>query len=137
MTEAAEVEDFIAKIEPEQKRDDSRTLVDLMSRITGETPKLWGTIVGFGRYHYKYDSGHEGDTCLAGFAPRKAALSIYLMGNGFPESMEKAEALLGRLGRHSMGKGCLYVKKLSDVDLGVLEQLVALSVERLRQHDPG
>ena len=131
-----DVEGFIAAVEDERKREDSQKLVVLMTRVTGEKPKMWGTIVGFGRYHYKYESGHEGETCLVGFSPRKAAFSIYLMGNYFPDSKAKAEELLGRLGKHSMGKGCLYVKKLEDVDLKVFEQLVTLSVEKLREHYP-
>lgn len=136
MTQASDVKDFLAAVESDQKRADSRVLVELMSRVTGEKPRMWGTIVGFGRYHYRYESGHEGDTCLVGFSPRKAAISIYLMGNYFPESKPRAEALLARLGKHTMGKGCLYVKKLSDVDPNVLEQLVVLSVEHLREHYP-
>jgi hypothetical protein len=136
VTQASDVKNFLAEVEPAQKRADSQALIELMSRITGEKPKMWGTIVGFGHYHYKYESGHEGDTCLTGFSPRKAAFSIYLTGNYFPESQAKAEALLARLGKHTMGKGCLYVKKLSDVDPAVLEELVALSVDRLRTHYP-
>jgi hypothetical protein len=131
-----DVKGFLAGVESEQKREDSKTLLDLMGRVTGEKPKLWGSIVGFGRYHYNYESGHEGETCLVGFSPRKAAFSIYLTGNYFPESKAKAEELLGRLGKHTMGKGCLYVKKLADVDLKVLEDLVRLSVDKLREHYP-
>ena len=107
-----------------------------MSRITGEKPRLWGTIVGFGRYHYKYPTGHEGDTCLVGFSPRKTAFSIYLLGSYFPETEPKAKALLARLGKHSMGKACLYAKKLADIDLEVLEQLIELSVGALRERYP-
>ncbi len=133
---SSDVKGFLAGVESEQKREDSKKLLDLMRRVTGEKPKMWGTIVGFGRYHYRYDSGHEGETCLVGFSPRKAAFSIYLTGNYFPDSKAKAEELLGRLGKHSMGKGCLYVKKLDDVDLEVLEDLVTLSVVKLREHYP-
>jgi hypothetical protein len=133
---SAEVKRFLADIEDDQKRADSKTLVDLMSRVTSKKARLWGSIVGFGDYHYKYPTGHEGDTCLVGFSPRKTALSIYLMGNYFPETEPKAKALLARLGKHSMGKACLYVKRLDDVDMDVLESLVVLSVGALRERYP-
>ena len=106
----------------------------MMTRITGEKPKMWGpSIVGFGSYHYKYASGHEGDACLAGFSPRKAEFSIYL---DTPEDSAERSDLLARLGKHRMGKGCLYVKRLEQVDLGVLEQLVRHSVEWARATYP-
>lgn len=127
---------FIAKVESDQKRADSAELVRLMSRVTGEKPKMWGTIVGFGQYHYKYESGHEGDTCLTGFSPRKAALSIYIHGAHFPKVVTRRDELLAGLGKHTMGKGCLYVKKLADVDLDILEKLVRLSVDTLRSSYP-
>lgn len=94
---------------------------------------MWGpSIVGFGSYHYQYESGHQGDACLVGFASRKGDLSLYLMG-GFPER----EALLARLGRHKVGKACLYLRRLSDVDLAVLEELVARSAASVRErHGP-
>ena len=131
-----DVKGFIAAVENERKREDSKKLVELMTRVTGEKPKLWGTIVGFGRYHYKYDSGHEGETCLVGFSPRKSALSIYFTGAYFPESEKEAQRLLGKLGKHTMGKACLYVKKLEDLDMDVLGDLVTLSVTKLREHYP-
>ena len=127
---------FIAEVDSPQKRADSEVLVQLMSRVTGEEPRMWGTIVGFGEYHYRYDSGHEGDTCLTGFSPRKAALSIYIHGGHYPEVVGQRDRLLAKLGKHTMGKGCLYVKKLADVDERVLEDLVRLSVETLRKHYP-
>ncbi len=127
---------LIAAVESEQKRADSATLLELMSRVTGEPPVMWGTIVGFGRYHYKYESGHEGDTCLVGFSPRKAALSICIHGAHYPDVVTRRDELLSTLGKHSMGKGCLYVKKLSDIDLNVLEGLAQLSVETLRRLYP-
>jgi len=132
-----DVDGFLAGIESDAKRADARRLIEIMGRITGQAPRMWGSIVGFGRYRYKYESGHEGETCLVGFSPRQAAFSIYLMGNYFPDSKNKAEELLARLGKHSMGKACLYVKKLGDVDEKVLEDLVALSVTTLREHYPG
>jgi hypothetical protein len=127
---------FLAAVENPQRREDSHRLVELMSRITGEPPKLWGTIVGFGKYHYKYASGHEGDSALVGFSPRKAEFSIYLTGTYFPGQDKARAALLAKLGKHRIGKACLYVKKLDDIDLGVLEQLVKMSVDGLREHYP-
>ncbi len=120
------IETFLEGIEDEQRRNDARVFLDLMKRITGESPKMWGdSIVGFGRYHYRYESGHEGDTCLTGFAPRKNEFSIYLNGTYFPGMDEKRQRLLDRLGKHRMGKACLYVKRASDIDIEVLEELVA------------
>lgn len=124
---------FIAQAEDPQKRADSAVLIDMMARITGEEPKMCGpSIVGFGRYHYKYDSGHEGDSCLAAFSPRKAEFSIYL----WPEAADWREKLLTRLGKHRMGKGCLYVKRLDAIDLEVLEELIQLSYDAARKRYP-
>lgn len=131
------VSTFIAGIEDERRRRDAKALVKLMGAVTGEKPKLWnGGIVGFGSYHYKYDTGHQGEACLAGFAPRKSAFSIYLMGTYFPGQEGQREALLKRLGKHSMGKACLYVKRLEDIDLEVLEELTRMSVTALREAYP-
>ena len=127
---------FIAAVESDRKREDSFELVELMSRVTGEEPRMWGIIVSFGRYHYRYDSGHEGDTCLTGFSPRKAAISLYLHGGHYPDVAARRDALLARLGKHTMGKGCLYVKTLADIDMEVLEALVQLSVDSLRRRYP-
>jgi len=128
---AVSVDEFIANVEDERKRDDSRVLVKLMSKATGAKARMWGpTIVGFGTYHYKYDSGHEGDSCIAGFSPRTAAISIYLA--EFPER----DALLAELGKHKMGKACLYVKKLDDIDMGVLKQLVETSITYVKKQYP-
>ena len=127
---------FLAQVENDQKRADSHVLVELMSKISGAPPVLWGTMVGFGQYHYKYPTGHEGDAFLVGFAPRKAAFSIYLMGTYFPEENARREALLAKLGKHRMGKSCLYVNKLSDIDLDVLRKLVEISVKKLRDTYP-
>ena len=132
------VESFLGDIEDEARRRDARVFLDLMKRITGESPKMWGSgIVGFGKYHYRYESGHEGDTCLTGFAPRKNEFSIYLNGTYFPGLDEKRQRLLDRLGKHRMGKACLYVKRATDIDLKVLEQLVAMGVDELKKHYPG
>jgi hypothetical protein len=131
------VGEFLAKVEDPQKRADSAVLIEMMERITGEKPYMWGpSIIGFGKFHYKYDSGHEGDTCRAGFSPRKAEFSIYLSGY-WPEVADKHNALLARLGKHRMGKGCLYVKRLSDVDVKVLEKLVKLSFDAVNKRYPG
>lgn len=123
------VSDFISGIEDKIKRDDCRELMKLMSKITGNRAKMWGAaIVGYGKYHYKYESGREGDFFLTGFSPRKQALSIYIV-SGFsinPELMEK-------LGKYKTGKSCLYVKKLDDLDRSVLKQLVKESVAYMRK----
>lgn len=128
------VEDFLALPENEAKRSESQVLIDLMQSVSGEPSVLWGTMIGFGRYHYLYPSGHEGDTFLVGFAPRKAEFSIYLM--GAPDNEDRRTALLARLGKHRMGKACLYVKRLSDIDVDVLRELAALSVRTLREAYP-
>lgn len=124
---AQDVETFLACVADERQRGDSRTLVGLMRRVTGAEPVMWGpTIVGFGRYRYRYASGREGDWFVVGFAPRKSDLSIYIMA-GFSQYPE----LLARLGRHKTGKACLYVKRLADVDPVVLEELIRRSVEHV------
>ena len=131
-----DVGEFLAQVEDPKKRADSHVLVELMSAVSGEPPVLWGTMVGFGHYHYKYPTGHEGDSFLVGFAPRKAEFSIYLMGAYFPQENARREELLARLGKHRMGKACLYVKRLSDIDLDVLRELAVISVKRLRDTYP-
>ena len=126
------VSEFIAGIDDTQKRADCRDLMKLMSGITGNRAKMWGSsIVGYGKYHYKYESGREGDFFLTGFSPRKQALSIYIV-SGFginPELMEK-------LGKYKTGKSCLYVKKLDDLDRDVLAQLIEESVAYIRKKYP-
>ena len=125
---AVSVKDFIAAVPDDQKRKDSKVLVDMMSKITKEKPKMWGsTIIGFGSYHYKYDSGHEGDMCITGFSPRKAAISVYIL-MGFNKSPE----LMKKLGKFKTGKSCLYVKKLTDIDTKVLEELIEESVNYIK-----
>jgi len=128
----ASVDGYIAAINDESRRKDCEALAKLMAKATKQQPTMWGTsIVGFGSYHYKYESGREGDSCLTGFSSRKGDISIYLMAS-FPGHDE----LLAKLGKHKMAKACLYVRKLSDVDLKVLAQLVAGSVaERKRRND--
>jgi hypothetical protein len=123
---AVPVETYIAAITDEARRADCRVLMTMMQRVTGALPAMWGSsIVGFGSYHYKYASGHEGETCLVGFSSGKAHMSIYLL-PGF--ETEGTLPLLNALGRHKRGKGCLNIKRLADVELPVLEQLVADSV---------
>ena len=115
---------FVGAVEDEGRRKDCGTVLKLMKQATKAEPKMWGpSIVGFGTYHYKYDSGREGTSCRAGFSPRKAALTFY--GFGGADDSAQGAALLERLGKHSRGKGCLYIKKLTDVDLAVLEALIA------------
>lgn len=122
------VADFIDSIEPEWKRNDARELLTLLEKITGEKPVMWGdSIVGFGNYHYKYKTGREGDWFLAGFSPRKTSMTIYIMG-GF----EGQEEHLEKLGKHKKSVGCLYVKKLTDIDLNILEQMTKKSIETLK-----
>jgi len=125
------VEAYLSAIEDKTRRRDCEALSKLMTKATKEQPKMWGTnIVGFGSYHYKYESGREGDSCLTGFSPRKGEISIYLMA-GFPG--QEQEELLSKLGKYKMGKGCLYVRKLSDVDLKILEKMIAnTATERKR-----
>jgi Domain of unknown function (DU1801) len=125
----ASVEEFLAQVPDEQRREDSRRLGAMMHEITGEPPALWGTsIIGFGAYHYRYASGHEGDSALAAFSPRRQHLVIYLVG----EFENRHRPVLARLGPHKTGKGCLYIKRLDDVDHDALRELIDRSV-RVRQ----
>jgi hypothetical protein len=125
----ASVDDHLAAIEDDTRRQDCEALARLMARATKEPPVMWGTsIVGFGSYHYRYESGREGDSCLVGFSSRKGDISVYLLA-GFPGR----EELLARLGRYKMAKACLYLRRLSDVDLQVLELLVAGSVAEVKR----
>ena len=125
----ADVTAFLAAVADEQKRRDCFALVEIMRDATGAEPQMWGdAIVGFGSQHYRYASGREGDWPIIGFSPRKQNLTLYLT-YGF----EQHGDLLAKLGKHSTGKSCLYVKRLSDVDLPTLRQLVAQSVAEVRQ----
>lgn len=121
---------FINSIDDKQKRADVKKVAAIMRRVTGARPKMWGSsIVGYGEYHYKYASGREGDFMLAGFSPRKQALTIYVMAgfSSYPSLMKK-------LGKYKTGKSCLYVKRLSDVDEKVLERLLEQSVKYMRKN---
>ena len=123
----ASVDAFLDAVDNERRRADARTVRTMMERITGWQPKMWGpSIVGFGEYHYRYDSGREGDFLITGFSPRKKALAIYVM-PGFT----RYDALMGKLGKFKTGRSCLYINKLDDVDLSVLEELIASSVNHM------
>jgi hypothetical protein len=119
------VEEFLTRIPDEKKRQDSFAILDLMKKVTGMEPKMWGdAIIGFGSYHYKYASGREGDSPLAGFSPRKQNLTFYI-----DAGFDQYDALLNELGKYTTGKYCLYIKKLEDVDTDVLSELVKQSVQ--------
>ena len=123
------VEKFIEEIQQPQKKEDSYALVALFAEVTREEAKMWGpSIIGFGKYHYRYASGHEGDAPLAAFSPRKTALTFYFM---LPD--EKREELLAKLGKHKTGKGCVYVNKLSDIDTAVLKEMIREDIAHAKQ----
>ena len=125
----APVEKFLAQVPDDQRRQDARRLCVMMQEITGEPPVMWGSsIVGFGTYHYRYASGHEGDAPLAGFAPRRQHLVIYLVG----EFENRHQSVLARLGPYQSGKGCLYIRRLDEVDPDALRELIDRSV-RIRK----
>jgi hypothetical protein len=116
-------------VENNTRREDGLAVLAMMNEVTGEEPTLWGnSIVGYGSYHYKYDSGREGDMPLVGFSPRKQSMTLYIM-PGF----EHYESLLSRLGKHKLGKSCLYINKLADVDQAVLRELVAESYRHMKE----
>jgi hypothetical protein len=124
------VEDFLNRISDEERRADCFAVAKIMEEITGEKPKMWGpSIVGFGSYHYKYDSGREGDWLATGFSPRKKDLTLYLM-MGF----EKHGELMKKLGKHSHAKSCLYIKRLSDVHIQTLKKLIKASLKDLKAY---
>ena len=126
----ASVTAFINSIDDKQKRADARKVAAMMRKATGKRAKLWGpSIVGYGTYHYKYASGREGDFLMTGFSPRKQALTVYVI-PGF----EHFETLMKKLGKYKTGKSCLYIKRLSDVDEKILEQLINRSVKYMREH---
>ena len=123
----ASVSAFLKSIADDDRRKDCQTLVRIMKRAVGAEPKMWGSsIVGFGHYHYKYASGRENDWFLAGFSPRKQDLTLYIMA-GF----DRYDALMAKLGKHKTGKSCLYLKRLADVDVAVLEELISASVKHM------
>ena len=123
-------QDFLASIEHPRRREDGFALLDLFNHATQLKPVMWGTsIIGYGRYHYKYDSGREGDSMMTGFSPRKASLSIYIM-----PGYRDLSTLLDRLGKHKIGKSCLYINKLSDVELPVLEEIILNGLAYMRKN---
>lgn len=125
----ASVAAYLSAIEDDGRRKDCEALAAMMATVTNSPPCMWGTsIVGFDSYHYRYESGREGDSAVTGFSSRKGDISVYLVASGPAQ-----EQLLARLGRHKMGKACLYIRSLADVDMAVLEQLVAGSVAEVRR----
>ncbi|MGE8206866.1 DUF1801 domain-containing protein [Heyndrickxia sp. NPDC080065] len=124
--------EFIENIENPKKREDAYQLLDIFTEVTGYKAKMWGTsIIGYGSYHYKYESGHEGDAPLVGFSPRKAKISLY-----FSPGDPKREELLEEFGKHTVGKGCVYINKFADIDVEVLKELIIGSVNFLKETYP-
>lgn len=126
------VDEYLSQVEPERRRVDAQRLDQIFRQVSGFAPRMWGpSIVGYGRYHYRYESGREGDFLATGFAPRKANLVIYIM-PGYTDF----SAILARLGKHKIGKSCLYINNLDDIDLDVLKELIAAGIEDLGRHWP-
>ena len=124
----ASVEEFLESVPNSRRREDGFAVLAMMREITGREPEMWGpSIIGFGDYHYKYESGREGDFFLTGFSPRKQSLTLYIM-----DGLEGHEGLLGKLGKHRTGAACLYINKLADVDVDVLRKLIRISFESAR-----
>ena len=122
----ASVEKFLNGVKEKQKREDSFKILKIMKQITKAEPKMWGpSIIGFGKYRYKYASGREGDWFLTGFSPRKQSLTLYLMSD-----LNKYNELFSKLGKHKTSKGCIYINKLEDVDVKVLKELISSSVKK-------
>lgn len=128
---SADVNQFIDSFaNTEQKKKDSLELIKIMQDITGESPKMWGpTIIGFGSYHYRYKSGHEGDAPILGFSPRKAAFSLYIYSD-----TEKSKTIVQNLGKFKMAKACIYVKQLADINVSVLKELCIESIKYINEH---
>ncbi|MED3963621.1 DUF1801 domain-containing protein [Niallia taxi] len=124
--------EYIEAIDSVKKREDAYKLVDIFAETTNYSPKMWGpSIIGFGAYHYKYATGHEGDAPLVGFSPRKAKISLY-----FAPGEQKREELLKHFGKHTTGKACVYINKVADIDIDVLKELITSSVKFLRETYP-
>ena len=131
------VDAFIHAVADPGRREEARLIDAMMRRVTGEEPRMWGpSIIGYGQYHYRYESGHEGDAPRLGFSPRKAELVLYVLGADAKDQAEE-DSLLERLGKHRTGKSCLYIRRLDQVDLDVLEQLARLSWRTMAQRYPG
>jgi Domain of unknown function (DU1801) len=123
---------FLQSLDDEARKQDCLLLADIIQKTTGFSSKMWGTaIVGFGSYHYRYDSGREGDAPLVGFSPRKEAIALYLSG-----TFNQREELLQKFGKHKSGKACIYVKKLSDIDVEILKQMLVNSVKETKRKYP-
>jgi hypothetical protein len=126
------VNDFINAIKDETKKKDCNNLIELLKKVTGNEPKMWGpSIVGFDSYHYKYDSGHEGDSPLVAFSPRASAITLYLSGH-----FEKREDYLKILGKHKTEKGCIYVKTLDDINIEILQKMIISHIKHIRELYP-
>lgn len=125
----ASVTAFLNKVKNKQRKEDCFTVLEMMKEITGDEPKMWGpSIVGFGTYHFVYESGREGDWMITGFSPRAQSLTLYIM-SGF----YKYDELMGKLGKHKTGKSCLYISKLEDVDQSILKKLIKASVAHMKK----
>jgi Domain of unknown function (DU1801) len=130
--ELKNVEAFIAGVQPEKRRGEAEKLLRMMQQLSGEQPVMWGpSIIGFGSYDYKYESGHSGTSMRIGFSPRKSAMTVYL-NTGF----EDKTALLDKLGPHEVGKSCLYIRDLAKTDTSILEKLIAVSIEEMKERYP-
>ncbi len=126
------VSTFLEDIDHAGRREDAAVILEMMERLSGYEPQMWGpSIIGFGSYHYKYDSGREGDMCRIGFSPRKSSLVLYII-PGF----SKVEGLLNRLGKHKLGKSCLYIGRLSSVDMVVLEEIIVQALAYMDEKYP-
>lgn len=124
--------DFITSVEHQQRRADAEVLLALFNRVTALKPKMWGeSIIGYGRYHYHYESGREGEYFITGFSPRKASSTIYIM-----PGYQDLSAMLKRLGKHKAAKSCLYINKLSDIDLDVLEEIILFGMDYMKANYP-
>ena len=134
----ADVTAFIETVEPARRKAEAYQLIDQFRKVTGEEPRMWGpSIIGFGSYDYKYESGREGTMCRAGFSPRKAKLSLYLMGAYCtPEAQAEQDRLFRLLGKHSVGKSCLYINRLEQVDMNILEQLIRNNWQLMNERHP-
>ena len=133
-----DVMEFIESVDHKVRKEDAKTLLEMFTRITGHKPKMWGgSIIGFGSYHYKYETGREGDMCRSGFSPRKSNMSLYVLGcTSEAKNKAKQTQLLERLGPHKRGVSCLYVTQLKKIDLDVLEELIAFDKEAMDEKYP-
>lgn len=129
---ATSPDEFIANVESARKREDAKVLLAMCEEIVGEPAQMWGpSIIGCGSYHYIYESGREGDMCLLGFSPRKASLVVYIIGE-----VDDQSEMLAQLGKHKIGRACLYINKLADVDMDILRELMVKSVAAQRKKYP-